>query len=112
MGCGHAGMDRFLRRRLNTILQLSRRSLRAIRCGKASEADVESARINAQEGKTAEEMHIPMPYPTIKPMIVAGSMVLMFCGLMIAKALLFVGAALMVYTLYSWLLSPLEPEHH
>ncbi len=77
-----------------------------------SEADAESARINAQEGKTAEEMHIPMPYPTIKPMIVAGSMVLMFCGLMIAKALLFVGAALMVYTLYSWLLSPLEPEHH
>ena len=61
-----------------------------------NEKDLESARINSQEGKTAEELHIVLPYPTIKPMIVAGSMVLMFCGLITSKAVLFVGAALMV----------------
>jgi hypothetical protein len=36
----------------------------------------------------------------------------MFCGLMSARALIAVGAAIMVFSLYSWLLSPLEPEHH
>jgi cytochrome c oxidase subunit 1 len=77
-----------------------------------NEKDFESARINLQEGKTAEELHIVLPYSTPKPMIVAGSMVIMFCGLITSKAVLFIGAALMVYTLYSWLLSPLEPEHH
>ena len=76
------------------------------------ERDAESARINSQEGKTSADLHIVMPYPTIKPMIVAGSMVIMFCGLIFAKALIFVGAAVMVASLYSWLLSPLEPEHH
>ncbi|HUQ47024.1 MAG TPA: cytochrome c oxidase subunit I [Gemmatimonadaceae bacterium] len=76
------------------------------------ERDAESARINSQEGKTADDLHIVMPYPTIKPMIVAGSMVIMFCGLIFAKALIFLGAAAMIASLYSWLLSPLEPEHH
>jgi hypothetical protein len=38
--------------------------------------------------------------------------VIMFCGLLVHKALLFAGAAVMVFALYSWLLSPLEPEHH
>ena len=55
---------------------------------------------------------IVLPYRTIKPMIVAGAMVIMFCGLILRRALIFVGAATMVCTLYSWLLSPLEPEHH
>jgi cytochrome c oxidase subunit 1 len=77
-----------------------------------TEADAESARINSQEGKTADELHIVLPYSTIKPMIVAGSMVIMFCGLITSKALLFIGAGSMVLSLYSWLLSPLEPEHH
>jgi cytochrome c oxidase subunit 1 len=77
-----------------------------------SEADAESARINSQEGKTADELHIVLPYSTIKPMIVAGGMVIMFCGLITTKALIFIGAAIMVTALYSWLLSPLEPEHH
>ena len=76
------------------------------------ERDAESARINSQEGKTAEELHIILPYSTIKPMIVAGSMVIMFCGLIFARPLIFLGAASMVVSLYSWLLSPLEPEHH
>jgi cytochrome c oxidase subunit 1 len=74
--------------------------------------DAESARINSQEGKTAEDLHIVLPYSTIKPMMVAGGMVIMFLGLITTKALIFVGAAILVFSLYSWLLSPLEPEHH
>src|SRR5512141_17620 len=77
-----------------------------------NEKDAESARINSQEGKTADDLGIILPYPTIKPMIVAGALVIMFCGLLTSKAILFAGAAVMVVTLYSWLLAPLEPEHH
>jgi hypothetical protein len=53
-----------------------------------------------------------MPYNTIKPLIVAFGLVVMFCGLISSHALIGVGAAIMVLSLYSWLLSPLEPEHH
>jgi cytochrome c oxidase subunit 1 len=77
-----------------------------------NEQDAESARINSQEGKTPEDFGIAMPYPTVKPLIVALSMVVMFCGLLTSRAVLFIGAATMVVTLYSWLLAPLEPEHH
>src|SRR5688572_6631141 len=77
-----------------------------------SEVDAESARINSQEGKTPEQLGIVLPYPTIKPLIVAGAMVLMFCGLITSLALTFIMAAVMVVALYSWLLAPLEPEHH
>ena len=76
-----------------------------------NEEDMESARINSQEGKSAEEMGIILPYPTIKPLLVALGLIVMFCGLMTAKALIFVGAAILVVSLYGWLLSPLEPEH-
>jgi hypothetical protein len=57
-------------------------------------------------------MGIILPYPTIKPLIVAFGLVVMFCGLMTTKALIFIGAGILVVSLYSWLLSPLEPEHH
>jgi cytochrome c oxidase subunit I len=77
-----------------------------------NEEDLESARVNSQEGKSADEMGIILPYPTIKPLIVAAGLVIMFCGLMTTKALIFIGAAILVVGLYSWLLSPLEPEHH
>ena len=77
-----------------------------------NEKDMESARINAQEGKTPDELGIVLPYSTIKPLIVALSMIIMFCGLLTTIALTFIGAAVMVTTLYTWLLSPLEPEHH
>jgi cytochrome c oxidase subunit 1 len=76
------------------------------------EVDLESARINAQEGKTAEELGIVMPYSTIKPLIVAFGLITMFCGLMTTRVLIFVGAAILVVSLYAWLCSPLEPEHH
>ena len=46
------------------------------------------------------------------PLFVALGLIIMFCGLMTSPILIAVGAALMVFSLYSWLLSPLEPEHH
>jgi cytochrome c oxidase subunit 1 len=76
------------------------------------EADHESARINAQTGKTPHELGIIIPYSTIKPLFVALGLVIMFCGLIWTKALIAVGAGTMIFSLYSWLLSPLEPEHH
>ena len=77
-----------------------------------NEDDLESARINSQEGKSAEELGIILPYPTIKPMIVAFGMIVMFCGLITTHVLIFVGAAILIGGLYAWLCSPLEPEHH
>ncbi len=86
-----------------------------------NETDLESARINAQEGKTAEELGIVLPYNTIKPAIVAFGIVFMFIGLLCKHtqkfgdnwlALVVTGALILVLSLYSWLLSPLEPEHH
>src|SRR3954453_3680937 len=76
------------------------------------EADHESARINVQEGKTPDELGIILPYSTIKPLFVALGLVIMFCGLIATRALIAVGAVMMIFFLYSWLLSPLEPEHH
>ena len=70
--------------------------------------------------KTAEELGIPMPYPTIKPLFVALFMTLMFACLLLIhkdKLALAVGgiivcATLMTSFLYGWLTSPLEPHHH
>jgi heme/copper-type cytochrome/quinol oxidase subunit 1 len=76
------------------------------------EADIESARINQQSGKTAEQLGIVLPYNTVKPMLVALFMVVMFVGLMLSHWLLVAGAAAMAISLYAWLTSPLEPEHH
>jgi cytochrome c oxidase subunit I len=69
--------------------------------------------------KTAEELGIPMPYPTIKPLFVAFFMVLMFASLLllhmdkekagITGVMLF--AVAMTFSLYGWLTSPLEPSH-
>jgi len=69
--------------------------------------------------KTAEELGIPMPYPTIKPLFVALFMTLMFGCLMLIHEgktqLAIVGiitnALLMVIFLYGWLTAPLEPHH-
>jgi cytochrome c oxidase subunit I len=71
------------------------------------------------ERKTAKEMGIPMPSPTIKPFWVAVGIVLMFSGLLFlpkgmkipAYTLMFGGAAMWIGFLYAWLLTPLE-EHH
>jgi cytochrome c oxidase subunit 1 len=70
--------------------------------------------------KTAEELGIPMPYPTIKPMWVALFMTLMFASLLLihknmlavaVTGVILFGAA-MTSMLYAWLTSPLEPHHN
>ena len=66
--------------------------------------------------KTAAELGIPMPFPTIKPLFVALFMCMMFLGLLfihagqLALALTIVigSAACMAMTLIGWLTSPLE----
>src|SRR3954465_12232554 len=70
--------------------------------------------------KTAEELGIPMPYPTIKPLFVALFMTLMFASLMLihegktalSVSLIMLFAFGMTSMLYAWLTSPLEPHHH
>jgi hypothetical protein len=61
-----------------------------------------------------------MPNPTIKPLFVAASIIVMFSGLifihlenkMLAYTLMFGGAAGLVGFIYAWLTTPLEDEHH
>jgi heme/copper-type cytochrome/quinol oxidase subunit 1 len=76
------------------------------------DADIESARINQQSGKTAMQLGIVLPYSTIKPMLTALCMTLMFAGLLVSHYMIFGAAAVMTLMLYAWLSSPLEPEHH
>ena len=76
------------------------------------EADIESARINQQAGMSAEQLGIVLPYSTVKPLLAALFLVIMFSGLIFGHWLIFAGAAAMVLSLYAWLTSPLEPEHH
>jgi hypothetical protein len=71
------------------------------------------------ERRSAKELGIPMPYPTIKPLIVAAGIVIMFSGLLFihreSKAMAFTligtGATMLVVFLYDWLTSPLEDAH-
>jgi heme/copper-type cytochrome/quinol oxidase subunit 1 len=68
---------------------------------------------------SAKELGIPMPNPSIWPLLVALFMTLMFaCLLLIHKgktqlaiAGIITCATLMTISLYSWLLTPLEDEH-
>jgi cytochrome c oxidase subunit I len=69
--------------------------------------------------KTARELGITMPNPTIKPLFVALFMVLMFASLLLIhkdKFWFAIGGVLtfamaMTFTLYTWLLTPLEDAH-
>jgi cytochrome c oxidase subunit I len=77
------------------------------------------APVTAERIKTAKELGIPMPNPSIKPLFVALFMTFMFSSLLLIHKgktpLAIVGvivfAALMTISLYSWLLTPLEDEH-
>jgi cytochrome c oxidase subunit I len=73
--------------------------------------DEDHPAVNLIEGRSPEEMSVVMPYNTIKPLIVAAGMVLMFTGLMFWHPAIYIGAAIMILSLYWWLLSPLEPHH-
>jgi cytochrome c oxidase subunit 1 len=75
--------------------------------------------IEPPTGKTAKELGIPMPNPTIKPLICAFGMTVMFTGLLfihknnmsLALATMITGALIMTTSLYAWLLTPLEDAH-
>jgi hypothetical protein len=75
--------------------------------------------IEQPTGKSAKELGIPMPNPTIKPLICALGMTIMFVGLMfihvdrmpLALATMIGGALLMTLSLYAWVLTPLEDAH-
>jgi len=64
--------------------------------------------------RTASELGIVLPTPTMKPLIAAMGLGVAFTGVIWHKnyILIFLGAAIFVATLYNWLLTPLEPEHH
>jgi cytochrome c oxidase subunit 1 len=75
--------------------------------------------IELATGKTAHDLGIPMPNPTIKPLICALGMTIMFSGLLfihkdkmsLALATIIGGALVMTMALYAWLLTPLEDAH-
>ncbi len=62
---------------------------------------------------TAAQLGIHMPTPTIKPFTAALGLAVMFTGLIHHKTLpiMFLGVAIFLISLYSWLLTPVEPEH-
>jgi cytochrome c oxidase subunit 1 len=69
--------------------------------------------------RTAKELGIPMPNPTIKPLFVALFMTLMFASMLlihigksnVAIPLIITFAFAMTLMLYGWLLTPLEDAH-
>jgi cytochrome c oxidase subunit 1 len=75
--------------------------------------------IEHSTGRTAKDLGIPMPNPTIKPLICALGMLIMFTGLLfihkdkwtIALSIMIGGALVMTTALYAWLLTPLEDAH-
>ncbi|HEX5438514.1 MAG TPA: cytochrome c oxidase subunit I [Gemmatimonadaceae bacterium] len=66
-----------------------------------------------QPPPSAEQLGIPMPTSTIKPLVAAVGLVIGFVGLLHNKSLpiMLLGGAIFVITFYSWVLTPLEPEH-
>ena len=75
--------------------------------------------IEEATGKSAADLGIPMPNRTIKPLICALGMSIMFCGLIfihtdnmrLAIATIIGGALIMTLSLYAWVLTPLEDHH-
>jgi hypothetical protein len=66
---------------------------------------------------TAKELGIPMPNPSIMPLVCATGVVFMFCGLLFLKntatgvSIMLLGAVWWVVALYNWLTTPLEDAH-
>jgi len=75
--------------------------------------------IEEATGKSAADLGIPMPNRTIKPLICAAGMSIMFVGLIFihldnmrfAIATIIGGALIMTLSLYAWVLTPLEDHH-
>ncbi|MGZ8377302.1 MAG: cytochrome c oxidase subunit I, partial [Gemmatirosa sp.] len=67
---------------------------------------------------TAKELGIPMPNPSIMPLVCALGVVVMFCGLLFLQKSTMTGVSIMVLgalwwvtSLYNWLTTPLEDAH-
>jgi cytochrome c oxidase subunit 1 len=67
---------------------------------------------------TAKELGIPMPNPSIMPLVCAAGVVFMFCGLLFLEKSTWTGVAVMatgalwwVTSLFHWLTTPLEDAH-
>ena len=90
-----------------------------VTAGGQHEADVAPMHIEA-ERKSAKELGIPMPNPTIKPLWVAEGILILFSSLpvmyankdAIAYLMMAVGGTMFVGFLYAWLTTPLEDAHH
>jgi cytochrome c oxidase subunit I len=75
--------------------------------------------IEPATGKSAKELGIPMPNPTINPLLTAFGMTWMFAGLMfipqgklsLALAIMISGAIFMIASYFAWVLTPLEDAH-
>jgi cytochrome c oxidase subunit 1 len=89
-----------------------------VTAGGQHEADVAPMHIEA-ERKSAKELGIPMPNPTIKPLWVAAGILILFSSLpvmyankdAIAYVMMAVGGAMFVGFLYAWLTTPMEDAH-
>jgi cytochrome c oxidase subunit 1 len=69
--------------------------------------------------RTAKELGIPMPSPSIKPLVAALGLTIMISGMLFTHlenktpfyTLVLGGATILVTSLYAWLTTPLEEEH-
>src|SRR5688572_22613746 len=61
--------------------------------------------------RSAAELGIPMPSPTLKPLVVAIGLIVLFGGMLINWWVVGAGGLLLVGGLYAWLLTPLEEDH-
>jgi hypothetical protein len=98
--------------------EAKRRTGEHVTTGGQHEADVAPMHIET-ETKTAKELGIPMPNPTIKPLWVAAGILVLFSALPVmyagkmalSFAMMAVGGAMFVGFLYAWLTTPMEDAH-
>jgi hypothetical protein len=84
----------------------------------AHESDVAPMHIET-ERKSAKELGISMPNPTIKPLWVAMGILILFSSLpfmyagnmVVAYSMMAIGGAMFVGFLYAWLTTPMEDPH-
>jgi cytochrome c oxidase subunit 1 len=86
-----------------------------------SNVEMAGARGHVEQGtrhKTAAELGIPMPNPSIMPLVCAAGVVCMFSGLLFLEkstklgvGIILFGALWWVSSLYNWLTTPLEDAH-
>ncbi len=68
--------------------------------------------------RTAKQLHITMPNPSIMPLITAAGVIFMFSGMLftdtnmvLAVGIMITGALWWIGALYNWLMTPLEDAH-